>query len=792
MKTISRFVRSLFILSLLTLVARTNEVRGDDAEIRRQSEELATLLSHYGAMPGVMDRLFYMQDDAKYRETAKRLSEQAASPELKDIAGDCLQILSKIDRGHVAYDELTKDRPGPGKTFHQMMLWVAEQSRKGAFVWKSTSSRQEHGWTITEKGMKDHTVSAALFYGTVGMAMNQEAERKHQIGVFKLRQAAAKELIKLGDEIEQLRVKSAQKLVERGFLPFAGPLQPEPRLEMKLGREEFDRSIIDRFIEQKQKEALAAEREKERLERQKRGEPDRNEPLPVRANLSLRNPGPPLRRVWMTIDYFHYRLPNEAVARQSFWLPEWQTNEVFSITEAMRLNLSNRAMAGLNEDVHGSKNLFGNNVFPQFLGLTKLKYSLWSDTLRQGNVVVEFPENRDLIRDTMLENAENLSLKLIQATSSRGDWSTLPAPEKAERTRIATSTVKDFATMALALAPEGWSEASRAIALTKDYKSITKQVESTRNQILKACQPGMVYGGKRDGDLARLRFSSGSYELEFTNAKSPQKIEVTITRTAGPEFDPPVQRYLGKLVPHPEQPSRQMLSLTLVKEPAAAENKTAAAKKGTVPKGTPKSNTPATDPFAPPPGASGNLRPPGMEPMPWELAWKKDHWECIHDQTEFVFVTRKEVAEVGRPTKNPVPTAAEGKAPPGFATNSTWEGTRVITDDAGRVLARQKLKFVVRDVPGLVQFADPNQFVCIADFYVDDKKIGDDTQVRVGSRFSPNQVSMVVATRPANPRAPGMSIDQFEGEIKRESSAARCATIAVPLPTNRPNMLHGK
>ncbi len=758
------------LISLLWTLVSTQHAAAQEVAARPHAEELAPLLSHYGVMQGANERVFYSVDNDQYRDIANRLSKQAASSDLREVAQNCIVIAAKLDKSHAVYDELTKDRPGPGKNIVQMMSWVMDQSAKGAFQWETTTVRQEHGWTITERGVKDHTLEAAAFYGSIGMLMNREAERKHQLAVFKLRQAAARELMKIEDDVEQLRLKAAAKLTEKGFAPFAGAIQAEPRLEVKLGREEFESSFIDKFIDEKQRLAAAAEREKERMERLKRGEPDIPS-APTRPNLSLRNPGATLHRVGLTIDYYHYRLPEAAIGRQFFWLPEWKTNEVFSITEALRLNLENRAMAGLRDDVNGANNLFGHQVFPQFSGLVRLKYSLLSDELRQDNVVIDFTDNRALIRDTLLHNSEDLATKLLSAMSSGGAWSKLTVADKNLRTQLATQTIKEFAASASANASDGWEGEARAKALLKDHKAVTKQVEAVRSDILGACQAGSVYRGTRSSRMSEFTRSSGTYELEFTSAKSAQRIEVTITRTGNDPIDPPIQRYIGKVVPSRERGADLVLSLSPVPDSEATRKSTAPLRKEPGAKPAAGKAAPAGTAASTPPQQYGSSRPPLVAAMPWELTWKKDRWVCTADQTEFAFVTRKPAEEIGKPSQPQFDqkfASDSNNGPASFAPNATWEGTRVFTDDKGTVLSQQKLKFVIRDYPGVIANGSPiTELIRFGEFFVDDKPVGASTRIEIYKpRAGVVRVRLSASSQPLRSKTPGQQVDSLEGELK--------------------------
>lgn len=158
--------------------------------------------------------------------------------------------------------------------------------------------------------------------------------------------------------------------------------------------------------------------------------------------------------------------------------------------------------------------------------------------------------------------------------------------------------------------------------------------------------------------------------------------------------------------------------------------------------------------------------------MTWELAWVKDRWVCTWDKTEFAFVTRKEPEEIGKPKKfnddaerRPSDTA---NGPPAFAPNTTWEGTRVFTDDKGKELSRQKLKFVIREYPGVVASGGPHiEMIRFGEFLVDDKPVGAYARLEIHKvQAGKVRVRISVAPQPITSRTQGQELDSLEGEFK--------------------------
>lgn len=674
----------------------------DDADARRQADELAPLLSHYGAIIGPPDRRYYNRDDAQFHEVANRLAKQAATPALKEVANNCVIIAAKLNKSHALYDELTKDRVGPGKSFLQMMMWVGEQSANGAFLRETTTVRQEHNWTITETGMKDHTLEAALFYGTIGMMANREAEQRHQVAVFKLRQGVAKELRKLGDEVEQLRRKNSEQVRDTGFVRFAGPLQTEPRLEFKMGYADPEGSPIE--IEWQGRGLRAAANAQPPAEANNPRHPAEQQSESVHPFLRVRNTTKTLHRVVLTIDYIHYRMPASPVMRQIYWLPEWKSDEVFAVTEAFRCNLDNRKTTGLDEEVNAPNGACGQQVFPGFLGLLGCKYSLTSDELRQEDVAVEFNANRERIRDVMLQSAEDLSLRLNAAASNSGEWAGLKANEKALRFKVMTASIRDSANFALALAPANWSEAEHAQALAKDFKAIAKRTESLRETALGGCEGGRVYVGVRDSRYAQFADLRGRFAIEFKSEKpTPQRMEVAITRPADGVNAELTKPFIGRLILAPDGRAEILLSLKPAPKIPLAGTKpstpSAGVKPGIKPANSGKSSESPTN------IDQRASRTPGKAwyELEWQFKWVKDHWECAIDQTEFVLTESKPIEKPvaknldDRPKPNPTGTQiALNQGAPGFSAKSVWTGTRKVTGSNGKVVKEERIELVVQ------------------------------------------------------------------------------------------------
>lgn len=672
----------------------------DDALLRRQADELAPLLSHYGALLGPPDRSTHIRDDEKFRETARRLSQEGANAELQEIARQCVTIAAKLDKSHTLYDELTKDRPGPGKNIFQMMQWVSEQSAKGAFRWETTTVRREHNWTITETSVKDHTLEAAVFYGSIGMIMNREAERQHQVAVFKLRQAVAKELIKVGDEVEQLRLKTHERLRDQYFVPAAGAPRIEPRLEFKMGRSDPQGTPIEEEWQQRARRSPKDSRPPTPEEERQRQEAMTQQVHPF---LRVRNPGPTLHRVLLTIDYVHYRWPQEPVMRQIYWIPEWKADETFAVTEAFRLNLKNRAVAGLADDINELRGSCGQQMFPGFLGLLSAKYSLASDELRQESVEINFDANRTLIRDSMLRSAEDLAYRLTAAATNRDEWVGLNPTDKSNRLKVMTNASRDCAKLALDLAPADWPETEHAKALSKDFKVISKKFESLQQAALQGCADGRVYVGVRESQYAQFTHQQGRFAIEFQSTKpTAQHIDVVITRPANGVNPDDSKGFVGRLIPNPRDRTEVILSLKPAPKSQLAGKKPA--KTGSKTNDEPDKTETRTKAN---PVDVRNSKTPGLAwfEMEWQLLWVKDHWECVNDQTEFTYTETKASEQtaakktgefVDRP--KPKPTGAQAalnQGPTGFADKSVWEGTRKVAGPNGKAIKEEKAQLTI-------------------------------------------------------------------------------------------------
>lgn len=615
-------------------VAGRSTCQGDDAAVRRQADELAPLLAHHGAILGPPDQPTYNRDDERFRETANRLSQQGEN---------------------------------------------AERS----FRWKTTTTRQEHNWTITEESVKDHTLEAAVFYGSLGMLMNREAQRSHQTAVFRLRQEAAKDLMRIGDDVEQLRLSSQERLRDQCYMPFTGPARSEPRLEFSLDRVDPQGSPIEEEWRQR----------------------DLGQPQQVHPMLRIRNPGRMLHRVMLTLDYFHYRLPDSPVMRQVFWIPEWKTDGVFAVAEAFRLNQGNRTIAGLADSINELRGSCGQPTFPGFLGVLRVRYSLASDECRQESVEVNFGANRLLIRDSMLKSAEDLAIRLMALGSNSDEWQGLNAVERASREKIMTGASRECAKAAIDLAPSDWPEKEHAEALRKDFRVVGRKLESLRESALKSCADGHVYVGTRMGPWAQHSHMTGRYAIEFQSQKpTAQHIDVVITRAGDGVNQADSKGFLGQLVANPEDRTEVILSLKPAakaplggKKPATTSTSPRFAKQAPRPSNRTKPN----------PVDIRTSKTPGLAwfEREWQLKWKADRWACVFDQTVFEFAETKTtpppVAGAGRGFEDrpkPVPSRANvalRQGPAGFTEESVWAGSRQVTGANGVIIRKEDVQLTV-------------------------------------------------------------------------------------------------
>lgn len=656
------------LAAMLCLLFQIASLRAGDQKLRDEADRLAAYSSYYGMLLREAGIPLYIQDPATFRKDVAVFAQQMTEPETLAVAKKCAEVPKQIDTLGQLSRELVQGVPAPEMLMGRTISEVLEASSQGAF--KSKDWRYD-GWDRAGNPRireieTDGTLAVLFFETTLALIHDQHAAQLHQEETLKHRIATSRKILAHSDVIQQERLKAAEELAAVGFRRFAGPEQPDFRLDLEVGRNIPEGPIAEW---------------KQRLEEQKLFEKLKpGEDLPVVVpEIRIRNPGPTLHRVALTVDYLHHASPQTPVMRQVYFVPEWGSDVELAVTDAFCPNLDNRNQNELRESLF-AQSVWGHSRFPGFQGIIGVRYSLSSQELRQDNVSVELISHRDMIRDEFLAASEELAFQLLS-----GDLAKSKGKERQEYVGLS----QKLAQTAVALADPQWPKLALAKGLSKDYRQISKRIDEYKSEVLEACRPGMIYLGES---------LQGKLNLEFGPSKpSHTKIEAVLQFDTGGD-GPTTTKYQGRIVP---APYRFQMQLHL----AAVPDKPTGGKKSGNP-GKANENPPAVQP-----GMNTVRAPESMV-----LLWQNDRWVGIG--FELLPSGQREIAgnDVSQPADGKTPQRGMVKAlgDPRIPVGSEWEGSRKITDADGKTLSEEKFTFTVK--PPQAQGPDlealANQFLC--------------------------------------------------------------------------------
>ena len=650
-----RFLTVSGLLGCLLLLTSPRLAAGEDQALRRDVAELSSLLAHYAVRLSVPEVSCFHQDSKTYRETAERLARDGVSAEIREIAEGCRQNIQEIELLATLWEELRSDTPAPESQFWKLQDWVWNESAKGSF---QTEVTEYSNGIAMRSYTTDNTLTVAAGAAVVGMMMDHVAQQKYVAGEIQRKRVVASRMGKLGDSVEQRRLQLQQKLLTSGYIPVAGPKQTQPILEARIAWPHEVGSPIEEWEKERKRQAW--------IEQQTAASQPLNQsvPRPVSGpQLRLRNSGPPLHRVALRIDYKHYRHPETAVVRQTYFIEEWPAGEEIEIIDEFRLNASNRATAGFFEDILSPNEGLGMRVMPGFQGVVELSYALASDELLQGPVTLSLDQQRAQLAKHCLEIAEHWSWSVTQGNGPLGPLTNLPPPQRTSVQNLMKETIKKFAEAALALRVLDPEQTKLAESLSKSPASIAKRSKDLQTELLAACRPGRTFSTQIIPQRAGGGLFAGVYDLTFSSDKpTANKIDAVLTRRGSASAVEQKTAYTGRLEKAPTGPG-WVLELQLARTTTTM---------------------------------------PDIEPRPLPnllLTWQDDSWRYGPDPDQAFTLTHDEP-----PASLATPSASPPSAPVGRNTtrsrlplDSIWEGTRQFVDSrSGQLLREEKIVVTIR------------------------------------------------------------------------------------------------
>ncbi|MCA9153342.1 MAG: hypothetical protein KDA38_01080 [Planctomycetales bacterium] len=625
----------VLVMSLATGITPT--CSGEETTLREQAEKLGSILSHYAVVLTPREQLCFEQDDARFREIVQAIERDGATAELREIASGCRRNLEDLQSLVLLWAELRRDTPAPESQFWKMQEWVWEKSAEGAF---QTQVTEYSNGVPTRSYTNDSTLHVAVGAAVVGTLLDRIATREHVASELQRKQTVASRMARLGDDVEQRRLQLQQKLLAIGYVPLAGPRKSEAILEARVSTMDEKRSPIEEWEKERQRRALSQS-------------VDRDVQPPPRdvswMQFKLRNTGPTLHHVALRVDFKHYRQPTESFVRQTYFIREWPSGEDIEIIDEFRLNSPNRATAGVWEELLSPNTALGMRVYPGFLGVTELTYSLSSDEAIQTSVTLSLDAHRKRLAKNCLTISEHWAWMISQGSGPSGPLTNLPPAIRKKSEKRMADTSKTFALAALKLNVLEDSERRYLDALSKNSSAVLQRTRELQAQMLAACDAKSIYATEIPYARESHGFRSGIYELTFLSTRpTATHIEARITRRPSATNSEESSDYIGSLAPSSFSPG---FDLHL--------------RQRTQPK-----NSTVSDPNA---------------PAELSLRWEDSRWFYGATESFELIGEREQSVERGRPASDrPVTRLPKTRLPIG----SIWEGTRKFVDSASGTVKR--------------------------------------------------------------------------------------------------------